>query len=38
MVGNCPEMLEKVNAVDQPANMREVSQVKGLQRVGQDSD
>ena len=36
MVGNCPKMLEKVNVVDQPENMKEVSQVKGLQRVGQD--
>ena len=36
MVGNCPKMPEKVNVVDQPETMREVSQVKGVQRVGQD--
>lgn len=34
MVGNCPKMLEKVDVVDQPENMREVSQVRSGEAYG----
>ena len=34
MVGSCPEMLEKVNVVDQPENVREASQVRSGEVYG----